>query len=180
MNMILSIFTIVESLCAITTTVLAVMTAIVSARSATCVSRIQILTAKEGSAWAYYQAKSIKQNLAELQRSTFEALAVGAANAEQKAVLESKIKAVLQEVERYDAEKTQIRKEAEDTGAQNKKLARKGNFFSASVVFFQIAIMLSSVSALIKRKELWIIGIIFGVVAILLLTQGLILKPLLF
>jgi hypothetical protein len=165
---------------AITTTCLAVMTAIAAARGAACGAKGQLLTAIESSKWAYYQAKSIKQNLAELQRSTFEALSVGAANAEQKTVLESKIKAVSQEVERYGEEKTQIRTEAEDTGVQNKKLARKGNFFSASVVFFQIAIMLSSVSALLKKKYMWFVGLVFGAIAATLLGYGLFLKPLLF
>jgi hypothetical protein len=165
---------------AITTTCLAVMTAIAAARGTACVSRTQLLTAIESSKWAYYQAKSIKQNLAELQRSTFEALIIGAANVEQKALLENKIKAVSKEVERYDAEKTQIRKEAEDTGAQNRKLVKKGNFFSASVVFFQIAIMLSSVSALLKRRYLWMVGLAFGIIAAVLLGYGLFLKPLLF
>ena len=165
---------------AITTTCLAVMTAIAAARGSACGAKGQLLTAIESSKWAYYQAKSIKQNLAELQRSTFEALAIGTANAEQKAVLENKIKAVSQEVERYGAEKTQIRNEAEDTGVQNKKLAKKGNFFSGSVVFFQIAIMLSSVSALLKKKYMWFVGLVFGVIAATLLGYGLFLKPLLF
>ncbi|MBP7055692.1 MAG: DUF4337 domain-containing protein [Candidatus Omnitrophica bacterium] len=165
---------------AITTTCLAVMTAIAAARGAACGAKGQLLTAAENSKWAYYQAKSIKQNLAELQRSMLEAITVGAANTEQKTILEDKITVVSQEVSRYDGEKTQIRNEAEDTGVQNKKLARKGNFFSASVVFFQIAIMLSSVSALLKRKYLWIIGLVFGSVAVVLLGYGLFLKPLLF
>ena len=49
-----------------------------------------------------------------------------------------------------------------------------------AVVFFQIAIMLSSVSALLKRRELWYTGLFFGVIAIAYLAYGLALKPLLF
>jgi hypothetical protein len=165
---------------AVTTTCLAVMTAIAAARGAACGAKTQLLTAIESSKWAYYQAKSIKQNLAETQKNAFEVELLGAANAEQKAVYEEKLKNAIEEISRYDSEKNQIKKEAEDTGAKNKLLAKKANFFSASVVFFQIGIMLSSVSALLKKKYLWIIGSVFGVIAAVLLGYGLFMQPLLF
>jgi hypothetical protein len=165
---------------AITTTCLAVMTAIASARGSACGSKTQLLTAIENSKWAYYQAKSIKQNLAEVQKTTFELQALGAVNAEQKAAYEEKLKTSSQEISRYDAEKNQIKKEAENTGVMNMMVAKKGNFFSGSVVFFQIAIMLSSVSVLLKRKFMWVFGLIFGAIAAVLLGYGLFLAPLLF
>jgi hypothetical protein len=164
----------------ITTTCLAVMTAIAAARGGACGMKTQLLTAIESSKWAYYQAKSIKQNLAEVQKNSFEVEIIGAANAEQKALYENKLKITTQEISRYDTEKNQIRKEAEDASALNKLVAKKGNFFSGSVVFFQIAIMLSSVSALLKRKFMWIFGLFFGAIAIVLLGYGLFLQPLLF
>jgi hypothetical protein len=164
----------------ITTTCLAVMTAIAAARGGACGAKTQLLTAIESSKWAYYQAKSIKQNLAESQKNAFEVEVLGAANADQKTLYENKLKISTAEINRYDAEKNQIRKEAEDTAATNKLIAKKGNFFSGSVVFFQIGIMLSSVSALLKRKFMWVIGLFFGAIAIVLLAYGLFLQPLLF
>jgi len=165
---------------AVTTTCLAVMTAIAAARGTACVSKTQLLTAIESSKWAYYQAKSIKENLAETQKNGFEVEILGAVNDQQKALYEEKLQTAILEIRRYDLEKNQIRKEAEDTAATNKLLARKGNFFSAAVVFFQIAIMLSSVSALLKKKFMWVIGLGFGVIAVVLLGYGLFLPPLLF
>ena len=165
---------------AVTTTCLAVMTAIAASRGTACVSKTQLLTAIESSKWAYYQAKSIKQNLAETQKNSFEVEVLGAANAGQKALYEEKLNTAIAEISRYDNEKNQIRQEAEDTGTKNKLLGKKGNFFSAAVVFFQIAIMLSSVGALLKKKYLWIIGLAFGTIAAVLLGYGLFLQPLLF
>jgi len=165
---------------AVTTTCLAVMTAIAAARGTACVSKTQLLTAVESSKWAYYQAKSIKLNLSEVQKNLLEAQSAVLADTQQKAVYDVKVAAAAQEISRYDAEKEQIRKEAEETAATNRLLATKGNFFSASVVFFQIAIMLSSVAALLKKKYMWIIGLVFGTVAAVLLGYGLFLKPLLF
>lgn len=165
---------------AVTTTCLAVMTAIAAARGAACVTKTQILTALESSNWAYYQAKSIKQNLAESQKNAFEVEILGATNDAQKTLYEEKIKTVTQDISRYDSEKNTIKKEAENAAATNKLLAKKGNFFSAAVVFFQIAIMLSSVSALLKKKLMWIVGLVFGAISTVLLAYGLFLPPLLF
>ena len=70
---------------AVTTTCLAVLTAIAASRGAACGARTQLLTAIESSKWAYYQAKSIKQNLAETQKNGFEVEILGAKNPEQQA-----------------------------------------------------------------------------------------------
>ncbi|HNW39319.1 MAG TPA: DUF4337 domain-containing protein [Candidatus Omnitrophota bacterium] len=164
----------------ITTTCLAVMTAIAAARGAACSTKTQILTAAESSKWAYYQAKSIKQNLAESQVNAFEVEALGAVNAQQQDLYASKLKAASEEISRYNAEKNQIRKDAEDAASTNHLIAKKANFFSAAVVFFQIAIMLSSVSALLKKKFMWVLGLLFGMIAAVLLGYGLFLQPLLF
>ena len=165
---------------AVTTTCLAVLTAIAAARGAACGAKTQLLTALESSKWAYYQAKSIKQNLAESQKNAFEVEALGAIADAQKSLFAEKIKTVTADITRYDAEKNQIKKDAEDTAALNKLLTKKGNFFSASMIFFQIGIMLSSVSALLKKKFMWIVGLVFGVIAVVLLGYGLFLLPLLF
>mgnify|MGYP001572060636 CR=1 FL=1 len=165
---------------AITTTCLAVMTSIAAARGAACGSKTQYLTVTEGSKWSYYQAKSIKQNLAESQKNAFEVEMLGAANPEQKAAYDDKLKISAQEIARYGDEKAEIKKEAEDAAATNKLLSRKGTFLSAAVVFFQIAIMLSSVSALLKKRYMWILGLVCGTAAAVLLGYGLFLKPLLF
>src|SRR5512137_1787065 len=100
----------------ITTTCLAVMTAIAAARGAACGAKTQLLTAIESSKWAYYQAKSIKQNLAETQKNAFEVEILGATNQEQKSAYREKLNGVIQEASRYETEKNQIKKEAEDTG----------------------------------------------------------------
>jgi hypothetical protein len=165
---------------AVTTTCLAVMTAIAASRGTACSSKTQLLTSIEGSKWAYYQAKSIKQNLAETQKNAFEVEMLGAANAEQKASFGNKLQTVNQDISRYDKEKNAIKNDAEAVGIENGLLNKKGARFSGSVVFFQIGIMLSSVAALLKRKSLWIAGCVFGAIATVFLINGLMLKPLLF
>ncbi len=157
---------------AITTTVLAVLTSIASSRAGYSVAKAQLLTALEGSKWAYYQAKSIKQNLAETQQNAFEVGILGATTPDQRVLLEKQLKQYQADIARYDMEKNGIKKEAEDVGKENALINRQGNHFSMSVVFFQIGIMLSSVSALLKRKEMWLIGLVFGGIAAVYLANG--------
>ena len=68
--------------------------------------------------------------------------------------------------------KSDIKKDAEDTGKKNTRLSQQGAQYALSVVFFQIGIMLSSVSALLKRKEMWVVGIIMGAIALVFLVNG--------
>lgn len=157
---------------AITTTVLAVMTAIVSARSATCVAKIQALTAREGSQWAYFQAKSIKHNMAEAQKTDIEIALLAPGNLKQQKALDEAQKRLAVDVQRYAQEKEEIRKTAEDLGRQNVHVQMQNNQFVIAVALFQIAIMLSSVAALVKRRWVWFVGLIFGVPALFFFTNG--------
>ncbi len=157
---------------AVTTTILAVSAAIVGSRGTACVAQIQLLTSREGSAWAYYQAKSIKQNLAEIQSKVFMIDSVGSLTPEQKELLQKELDSSAANIARYEIEKNQIKLDAENLAKENALVARKGNQFSLSVVFIQIGIMLSSVGALINRKELWIFGIVSGVVGLVFMANG--------
>ena len=157
---------------AVTTTVLAVLTAIASSRSAFYVAQAQLLTALEGSKWAYYQAKSIKQSLAETQLNGFQVELLGVTNPKQKELMDVKMKNCSSEISRYEQEKTEIRQSAENVAKENALAGRRGGHLSLAVVFFQIGIMLSSVSALVKRRELWYLGLVFGVLASVFLANA--------
>ena len=157
---------------AITTTVLAVLASIGSSRSGFFVAKAQLLTALEGSKWGYYQAKSIKQSLLETQKTAFEADLLGPTSPEQRDRIEKNLKSYTADIARYDKEKGDIKKEAEDVGKENALVNRKGGQFSMSVVFLQIGIMLSSVSALLKRKDMWMLGLAFGGVGLVYLANG--------
>jgi hypothetical protein len=158
---------------AVTATVFAVMTAIASSRGGAYGAKIQLLTAVEGSQWNYYQAKSIKQHLAEMESGDLKGNILGTVTPEQKSYFESKLTQVQENIARYDKEKSEIKDEAETSGKQNAIYGRRANQMSLAVVFFQIAIMLTTVSALLKRKEMWYIGLVLGCVAFVYLANGL-------
>jgi hypothetical protein len=157
---------------AVTTTVLAVVASIASSRSSYFIAKAQLLTAQEGSQWAYYQAKSIKQNLYETQLKAFQVAVLSAANPQQIELFNNNIQDYTKDIARYDQEKADIKKQAEGTNKENANVVRRGSQFSLAVVFSQIGIMLSSVGALLKRKEMWIVGLIIGSISLVFLANG--------
>lgn len=157
---------------AITTTVLAVMTSIVSAQSNTSISKTQILTAEEAMKWQYYQAKSTRVQLIDVQKGILQTQMLGVNTPEQKTSIEERLAAHDENRAKYDKQAKELSAQAKELGKKKATTGNKGNRYMLSVVFFQIAIMLSSVSALLKRKELWLIGLMFGVIAAGLFING--------
>ncbi len=111
--------------------------------------------------WAYYQAKSIKQNLYELARE----------QASGKTDPASEEKAKLK-IEKYEKEKAEITQQAkkleEQRDADRKEAAQasaKGGRMGQAVAVYQVAIALGSLCLLTKRKALWYIALIFSAYA---------------
>ncbi|MBF0122164.1 MAG: DUF4337 domain-containing protein [Candidatus Omnitrophica bacterium] len=157
---------------AATTTVLAVVAAIAGSRSAYFIAKAQLLTALEGSQWSYYQAKSIKQNLVEIQQKEFQFKLLADMSEAQKEFVTKDLQAAVANIKRYDQEKAEIKKQAEGTNKENALVVRRGSQFSLAVVFAQIGIMLSSVGALLKRPSMWIVGLIIGAISLVYLANG--------
>lgn len=157
---------------AVTTTVLGVVASIAVSRSSFYITKAQLYTALEGSQWAYYQAKSIKQDLFLTQMKSLQVQLAGATSSGQKALLDGTIQNTAKDIARYDQEKADIKKQAEDINKENALMGKRGSQFSLAVVFAQIGIMLSSVGLLLTRKELWIAGVVVGAVSLVFLANG--------
>ncbi len=157
---------------AITTTVLAVLTAIVSARSSNCVAQTQLLTSEEGIRWTYYNSKTLKVQMLKVQKNLLAAQLAGATAPEQKKMIEEQIAVHDRDLIINESQQDIIEGKAMEFRSQKEVVGKKGNWFTIAAVLFQIAIMLSSVSALLHRKSLWIIGLFFGVLAIIGFANG--------
>ena len=97
---------------------------------------------------------------------------LGATTLEQQEFLAKNLQENAQNVARYEQEKNDIKKQAEATGQENGIVVRRGSQFSLAVVFSQIGIMLSSVGALLKRKDMWVVGLIIGAISLFFLANG--------
>ncbi|KXB31201.1 MULTISPECIES: DUF4337 domain-containing protein [Dechloromonas] len=102
--------------------------------------------------WNYYQAKSNKQNLAELSVT----LTSGEAQDKFK-----------QSVERYKKEKEEIKAEADKLEAESKAADQKSEAemhvherWALATTLLQIAIALSAITLLTRKR--WLLGAVFG------------------
>jgi hypothetical protein len=157
---------------ALSTTILAVCAAISSLKGGGYSTRVQLLTTKETNAWSYFQSKSIKQHVLECHRQI---LTIERAKTESPAVratIDRMLKSADADIIRYDAEKKKIQAEAEALSADQGDLKRHGAAFGLAVMFCQIAIMLSAVGSLMKRRYAWQMGLVIGAFGVLYFLNG--------
>lgn len=158
---------------ALTTTILAVCAAISSLKASSYSTKVQVQTTKEANHWAYYQSKSIKEHSFRLNRDILNyANLLGNLNPQVQQFLTAKIKDYDQEINRYDLEKKQIRTEAETIIKEQELLKRHNAAFSLAVMLLQIAIMMSAVAALIKKKSMWFAGLALSLVGLVYMANG--------
>jgi hypothetical protein len=157
---------------ALTTTILAVGAAISSLKGGGYSTRVQLATTRENDKWAQYQSKSIKQNLFSVERDLVVLLALEARTPDAKRAIAERREKLSAEIDRYEREKVGLREEAEAIQKDEASWQTLGGRFGLAVMLLQIAIMLSSVGALIKRPSMWAVGLGFGVVGLLYMARG--------
>ena len=75
-------------------------------------------------------------------------------------------------IKKYDEEKAEISKEAKRLESVRDDAQKHTGIFGIAVIFLQIAILLCSISALMKRKYLWALGSVTGVAGIVYFANG--------
>jgi hypothetical protein len=138
--------------------VLAVATAIGSLKAGGYGSKVMLYQAQASDTWALYQAKSIKQRIAELESRGAD-LGFAAKAAE--------------DVRRYGAEEKEVEAKALSLEAARDEAGRHGPPLGFAIASLQIAIALASVCLITKRKELWAASGLLGVIGIRYLIVGL-------
>ena len=137
---------------------LAVATGIGALKAGGFGSKVMLLQSQSSDTWAFYQAKSIKQRLAE-----FEAHSPSAELATKAAA----------DVQRYQADEQELQAKAERLEATRDQMARHGPPLGFAIASLQISIALASVCLLTKRKPLWAASGVLGAIGIAYLIYGL-------
>ncbi len=108
--------------------------------------------------WAFFQAKSIKQNLYEIERDLLPK------DADAKAA-----EKVTAKIEKYEKEKGEITKEAKgheekrDAARANAdKVALLGKDMGMAITFFQVSVALGGICLITKKKWLWFASLGLG------------------
>jgi hypothetical protein len=123
--------------------------------------------AKASDAWSYYQAKGTR---ATVVASQAEALA------DSNPAAASRLR---QEADRYKGEQKEIQEKARELENKVKEdderaeaLLERHHQFARAVTFSQISIALAAISALMRKKWLWFLGLGAGAAGIAFMARG--------
>lgn len=128
---------------AISTALMAVFAAISGMLAGHYSNEALILQIKASDQWSYYQAKGIKGEVASLKATT-----------DSSAVL------------KYKGEQKTIKEKAEGFEKNSETLLEQHIVLARSVTLFQIAIAISAISILTRKKILWYAAILLALVGI--------------
>jgi hypothetical protein len=153
-----------------TTAALAVLAAVSSGQYTGQFSRTILSQAEVTDQWSYYQAKKIKLHLTQNQADLAHALGVGKPEvAAQLADFEQKNQAL---AKKYEADLATISASARSFEAEKDKHEQQGDRFQYAFIILQAGVVLSTVAASAKRRELWILAILCGVAGLLMVGDA--------
>jgi hypothetical protein len=118
--------------------------------------------------WAYYQAKSVKQKLSE-----DEALIVKDSRPELHARFAADAQRYDGETKKIEDKARELERQVVESNERSKQLMERHHRFAISVTLLQIAIALSAIAALTRRRTLWYTGLGVSVAGVVMFVLGL-------
>jgi len=125
--------------------------------------------------WAYFQAKGIKSYLYQLQSEKLEIELLGlpkSASKEAVTAYKEKISEYKKMVSKYETEKAEIQDKAKKLEVVRDESQLHSKAFGVAVIYLQIAILLSTISGLLKKKNVWYLGIASGLLGMVYFADG--------
>lgn len=160
---------------ALTTVILAVCATLSTFKGGGYSTRSVMSQTQASDQWAYFQSKSIKGYIYEMQRDKLDLELKSIGSKIAPVVAEEygkKIEDYSKKIAKYEAEKSDIQKEAKRFEEIRNDAQRHSQIFGIAVIYLQIAILLSSIAALIKKKPVWLLGVLVGLVGIAYFANG--------
>jgi len=159
------------SIIALLVALAATFVALVSVKDRNITLRMDQAQAKSVDTWNYYQAKSMKQNLAEATLDELSALRGTASGAAAESV-DKRIATYEKQVARYEHEKGEVKEEAEGYEHKYESLNEQHDLFDLSDAAMSVAIALLGVTALTKKKWLLAVAAVFLVTGVFFGVAG--------
>lgn len=159
---------------ALTTVIFAVCATLSTFKGGGYSTRSVMSQSQASDEWAYYQAKGIKSYLYEMQKEKLELelLNLQKAPTEVTAAYQNKIVSYSEKIKKYEKERTEAQEKAKSLEQDRDNAQIHSKAFGMAVIFLQIAILLSSIAGLMKKRELWYLGTVTGLVGILYFANG--------
>jgi hypothetical protein len=146
---------------ALSTAFMAVLAAVAGLLAGHHANEAMIERVKASDQWNFYQSKSLKEEIAANSDRLLHALST-------RPVTEDNT----QTIARYETEKADIKKKAEEAEVSSEWHLSRHVPLATAVTAFQIAIAISAISILTKRKKLWFAGLLLTMVGIVFLIVG--------
>ena len=159
------------NLLALTTVIFAVCATLATFKGGGFSTRTVLNQAMASDQWAYYQAKGIKGNLYEVEAMRLRR-ELELAPKTAVPVLQKSLADVEKKVAKYDGEKADISKKATAFEEAKADAQKHGAPFGLAVIFLQIAILLSSIAALLKKQPVYWAGLVVGAVGLVYFVNG--------
>jgi hypothetical protein len=154
---------------ALSTALMAVLAAVASLLAGHHANEALDERVKASDQWNYYQAKGVKQEIAINTEKILQA--VGAARTNGAAGLPGSGNSI--DIARYEKEKAEIKKKAEEYEQASQSHASRHVPLASAVTAFQIAIAISAIAILTRRKNLWYGSLCVTAIGAVFLAQGL-------
>jgi hypothetical protein len=169
-----------NAIVAISVAITATFTALCNVKKGNVVQAMSRAQASGVDAWAYYQAKGTKLNIAEsaldglrIARETTPGLAP-----EGRALIDRKLGEYADKIHRYDLEKSEIKRTAEGFQTTYDRLDERVDQFDLAEALTSIAVALFGITALTQKKRLLYLAWFFAGVGIVMGIAGFLSLPL--
>ena len=147
-------------LVALTALLLAICATFSSLKAGGLTNQAILAQAQASDQWAYYQAKSLKENTYKVQLDAIK-LHEGQFDSETA----QKVAAGYQEkITTYKQEEKEISEKAKELEAKRDRSLELRVGFANGLTYLQIAILLTSLTALIKQLMFWYAGLVVGAI----------------
>jgi len=146
---------------ALTSAIVAGIAAVASLLAGAHANEAMVAQMKASDQWAYYQAKGIKANLLVSQSELLAALGKPLNPAAQE------------KLRRYKEEQEEIKKDADREQQRSAHDLDVHEIMARSVTLSQIAIAMSAIAVLTRRRPFWFVGLGCAAVGLAFLLQGL-------
>jgi len=151
---------------ALSTAVMAVLAAIAGLLGGHHVNEALIEQIKSSDQWSYYQSKSLKSEIASSTNKILMALP-GAKAGDTTLGQDSK-----QAIAKYEKDKAESKEKAEEFQKSSEEHLDRHVTLSKAVTIFQIAIAISAIAILTRRKVLWYGSLVLTLAGIAFLILG--------
>lgn len=160
---------------ALTTVILAVCATLSTFRGSSYSTKSVLAQSQASNQWSYYQSKSIKGYLYELGAEKLD-LELKEKELTLSPALMADYRKMIEEYRsqksRYDVEKKEIDSTARASEVRRDWAQGHSQTFGVAVIFLQIAILLSSIAALVKSKPIWYLGMAVGSIGMVYFILG--------